>query len=163
MTKEELAKKRGVKILKDAPSPSEALLTAKPRSKGTSRATAKKPVVKTDNPAPVKTIAQGDVGPSIPEPTDVPSVTEKKPLGITDTKEPIKNKGGRPKTRTEAVKIANIAIPLSVYNDMTAHALAVYDNNLTGYINTLIKRDLDANLDNYKQVSAFMKKAKGIL
>ena len=159
MTKEELAKKRGIKISKETPSPSEALLTAKPRPQKAVRTATKKRAVK-KTATPIKS-------PAKPSPEKIEQADEPKTAVINQTKsnpvpEPVKNKGGRPKIRTEAVKIANIAIPLSVYNDMTAHALAVYDNNLTGYINSLIRKDLDANLDNYKKVSAVMRKAKGL-
>lgn len=72
-----------------------------------------------------------------------------------------KNKGGRPKTRTEDVKIANIAIPESIYSDMSEYALALYNGNMTAYINALIKNDLENNLKTYKTVCSAMKKAKG--
>lgn len=57
---------------------------------------------------------------------------------------------GRPRTKTEDEKIINIAIPLSVYKKMNLAKLQ-YNNNLTLYINSLIERDLDENLEKYKE------------
>ncbi len=166
MTKEELAKKRGIKINQEVVSPSEALLTARVEPKKSSgpaagKSSAKKPAaaIKSSPKAPTKsTVANKEPIPSGSQ--DITSETPKIVV-VPNNPAPVKNKGGRPKTRTEEVKIANIAIPLSVYENMTEHALALYDNNLTGYVNALIRKDLEANLDNYKKVSAFMKKAKG--
>ena len=164
MTKEELAKKRGIVVSKEAVSPSDALVTTKPApaKKTTAKTVAKKaaskknPVVKKAAPAKksaAKPKAEAKTAPvkAAPNPAPVKIAVAEKP----------KNKGGRPKTRTEEVKILNIAIPLSVYNNMNDHAVALFGNNMTEYINSLIKKDLDINLDNYKKISAMMKKAIG--
>lgn len=68
----------------------------------------------------------------------------------TDTKKEKKKTIGRPRTKTEEEKIINIAIPLSVYKKMNLAKLQ-YNNNLTLYINSLIERDLDENLERYKE------------
>lgn len=162
MTKEELAKKRGVKISQEKPSPSEALLTTKPQTKKNTKPAPKKKVNTSKSTVSVNKKPADVPSPVMPEPVKEQQEKAEKPVLLKDLAVPARNKGGRPRTRTEEVKIANIAIPVSVYNDMTAHALAVYNNNLTGYINALIKKDLDANLENYKKVSAFMQQAKGV-
>lgn len=56
---------------------------------------------------------------------------------------------GRPRTKTEDEKIINIAVPLSVYKKINV-AKIQYNNNLTLYINSLIERDLNENLEKYK-------------
>ena len=60
MTKEELAKKRGIKISKETPSPSEALLTAKPRPQKAVRTATKKRAVK-KTATPIKSPAKLDI------------------------------------------------------------------------------------------------------
>ncbi len=153
MTKQELLKKRGIKINEETLSPSESLLTAKPDK--ADKATVKKTPTSNKNREAGK---KSDEEVIIPHPEAVENGTSKEAL--PENKE--KNKGGRPRKRTEPYKILNIGVPVSVYEDVYQYALPLYDNNMTVYINTLIKKDLEANIDSYKKVSAMMKKAKGI-
>ncbi len=164
MTKQELLRKRGIKINEETLSPSESLLTAKPNK--ADKATAKKASTSKKTQVAEKK-SKEDLPPKnavneekviLPQPEVDESVTSKEVL--SEKKE--KNKGGRPRKRTEPYKILNIGVPISVYEDVYQYALPLYDNNMTVYINTLIKKDLESNIDSYKQVRAMMKKAKGI-
>ncbi len=180
MTKEEFAKKKGIKLNKATQNPSEALITTIPvlssdtktsndlalKKTDEKKVTEKKPAqnIKSGGskkkPAPSKNKSKTTI--KVSQMESVKPASDKKEQTVSDQQiQPAKNKGGRPKTRTEDVKIANIAIPVSVYNDMTEYALALYNSNLTQYINNLIKKDLDENLKTYKTVSNAMKKAKG--
>ena len=166
MTKEELAKKRGLKVTKETISPSEALVTTKPAPKksASKNSSAKKKVSSEPKSLVKESAVSAPATPKIlpqkvsEEPEILQEPVETKQNAVVDLP---KNKGGRPKTRTEDVKIANIAIPQSVYNDMTEYAIILYNSNMTEYINTLIKRDLEQNIDNYKRVSDVMRQAKG--
>lgn len=62
-----------------------------------------------------------------------------------------KRKVGRPKTKLEDTKTINIAVPVSVLDKLNVIKIC-YGNNLTQYINQLIKKDIDANYDNYKNI-----------
>ena len=57
---------------------------------------------------------------------------------------------GRPRTKTGQEKVINIAVPLSIYKKMNLAKLQ-YNNNLTLYVNSLIERDLEENLEKYKE------------
>ena len=59
---------------------------------------------------------------------------------------------GRPKTKTEATRTINVAIPVSMLEKIDT-AKICYGNNLTLYINKLIERDIDANYENYKNIA----------
>lgn len=178
MTKQELAKKKGLKYTGESQTPAEAMITTKPvaesvpiekDSKKEDEAPARKTVA-----SGKKSIARKNTAPSKKKSSTSPKsqkTTAKKSSQSAPAKkaeevvpvasEPVKNKGGRPKTRTEAVKIANIAIPESVYGEMSEYALAIYNGNMTEYINTLIRKDLQKNLKKYKEVVDVMKRAKG--
>lgn len=67
-----------------------------------------------------------------------------------------KNKGGRPRTKTEPCKVINIAVPESVYANMNI-AKMCYGNNMTLYVNRLIEKDLEANQEEYKQFAEKLK------
>lgn len=70
-----------------------------------------------------------------------------------------KRKVGRPRTKTEPTKNINIAIPVSVLEQMEV-AKTCYNNNITLYINTLIKNDLDANFDEYTTIANSLNRFK---
>ena len=169
MTKEELAKKRGVKLAKETQTPSEALVTTKneqtkaPDPKQAKEKPKKETAdVKKKAPVKAKTAAKASSQKPAPKKAESkPAHAEEPREKLVKEEKPSKNKGGRPKTRTEKVKIANIAIPESVFNNMSEYALVLYNSNMTEYINTLIRKDLEENLKNYKTVAAAMKKAKG--
>ena len=67
-----------------------------------------------------------------------------------------KKKVGRPKVKTEETKTVNIAIPLSILKQIEIAKIA-YNNNLTQYINDIIKNDLESNIDRYKQIYDLLK------
>lgn len=60
-----------------------------------------------------------------------------------------KKKVGRPKTKTEECKTVNIAIPISLLEQVNV-AKKIYNDNMTLYINKLIERDLEENSEKYK-------------
>ena len=68
-----------------------------------------------------------------------------------ENKDPVKKKPGRPKTKTEETKTINIAVPVSVLEKIDI-AKVCYGNNLTCYINRLIKKDIEANYEEYKNI-----------
>jgi len=59
-----------------------------------------------------------------------------------------KKKVGRPKEKTEPEKTINISVPVSVLEKMHIAKLK-YQNNLTKYVNAVIKADLDKNFEKY--------------
>lgn len=63
-----------------------------------------------------------------------------------------KRKVGRPKTKTEETKTINIAVPISVLEKMDV-AKVCYGNNLTGYINKLIEKDMEIHYDEYVNIN----------
>ena len=78
-----------------------------------------------------------------------------KPKKVTPAKtvkpSPEKKKVGRPKVKTEPTKTINIAVPISVLEQVEI-ALAKYQGNLTEYINAIILNDLNVNFDNYQTI-----------
>jgi hypothetical protein len=65
------------------------------------------------------------------------------------TEEPkAKKKTGRPKVKKGEYKTINIAVPVDVLKQMEVAKLT-YGNNLTAYVNAVIKADLDDNYDKY--------------
>ena len=85
---------------------------------------------KVSEPAPV----------SIPDPVEI----EAAPLKV-------KKKPGRPKTKTEPEKTINISVPVSLLEKMEI-AKAKHGNNLTRYVNAVIRADLDAHFEEYKNI-----------
>lgn len=70
-----------------------------------------------------------------------------------------KRKVGRPRTKTEPTKNINIAIPISILEQMDT-AKVCYENNITLYINTLVKNDLEANFDEYENIANSLNRFK---
>lgn len=60
-----------------------------------------------------------------------------------------KAKGGRPSNGE--VKRITLAIPVELYEQMEYGANLFHKGNKTAYINALIKKDLDDNLEKYKE------------
>ena len=172
MTREELAKRKGMKYTSVTQTPAEAMITT-PVTK--SAPIEKDDVIKTAEDAPAKkTTRKSKPAPKKKVSSAPPkakkssakassrSIPKKKiEKAVSAAIEPVKNKGGRPKTRTEPVKIANIAIPESVYSKVSDYALSIYNSNLTEYINALIRKDLEKNLKKYKEVVEVLNRAKG--
>lgn len=65
---------------------------------------------------------------------------------------PVKKKVGRPKVKTEDETLINIAIPISVYEQMNI-AKACYGGNLTKYVNAVIIKDLAENYTKYETIN----------
>lgn len=92
--------------------------------------------------------------------TDTPSVAspelqpKKETVAAVQTKiesESTKGKVGRPKVKTEPTKTINIAVPVSLMEKVEI-AKCKYNNNLTEYINAIIRADIEANMDKYNQL-----------
>lgn len=81
---------------------------------------------------------------------DPKKVTPKAEPIQTPEEAPVKKRAGRPKTKTEDCKTINIAVPVSVLEKMDV-AKAMYNGNLTLYINKLIEKDLEANYQRYEE------------
>lgn len=69
-----------------------------------------------------------------------------------ESKNKVKKRVGRPKTKTEETRTINIAVPISVLEKMDV-AKVCYGNNLTGYINKLIEKDIAANYNKYETIN----------
>ena len=63
----------------------------------------------------------------------------------------VKKKPGRPKTKTEPEKTINISVPISLLEKMEI-AKAKHGNNLTKYVNAVIKSDIEAHFEEYKNI-----------
>ena len=83
---------------------------------------------------------------SEPAPVSVPD-----PVEIEAAPPKVKKKPGRPKTKTEPEKTINISVPVSLLKKMEI-AKAKHGNNLTRYVNAIIKADLDAHFEEYKNI-----------
>ena len=90
-----------------------------------------------------------------------PHSTTAKPEEISapaavQTEEPkSKKKTGRPKVKKGEYKTINISVPVDVLKLMEVAKLK-YGNNLTAYVNAVIKADLDANYEKYQQLQELM-------
>lgn len=72
------------------------------------------------------------------------------------TDEPkMKKKTGRPKVKEGEYKTINISVPVDVLKMMEVAKLK-YGNNLTAYVNAVIKADLDSNYQKYQQLQELM-------
>jgi len=76
---------------------------------------------------------------------------EEKTAPAAEPEEPKQKKKGRPKIKTEKCKTINIAIPVSMLEKMEVAKLK-YSNNLTAYVNAVIKSDLDTNYEQYLEI-----------
>ena len=144
MTKEELAKKKGMKVKENAQTAAESLILTKPsektekkedkKEKKESEKVEKKPVakeVKKEQPKEVKEEKKAVVTASEP--------VEAKPTG----------KAGRPKGRP-CVKVT-INVPEEDIDLMNIAAGISHKGNLSSYVISLIEKDLAAN-DVYKKI-----------
>lgn len=93
------------------------------------------------------------------EPKTTVSVPDEEPKAAVEPKttkkaeEPKeKRRVGRPKTKTEATKTINIAVPVSVLEKLDTVKVC-YGNNLTQYINKLIEKDIAENYDKYVMIA----------
>lgn len=67
--------------------------------------------------------------------------------------QPTKRKAGRPTTKDvkNTCRNINVAIPIALL-DQWEDIKIVHGSNLTGYITKLIKKDMDANYEHYKNI-----------
>ena len=82
------------------------------------------------------------------EDVTAPSVVEKDPPKA-------KKKTGRPKVKMGEYKTINISVPVETLAKMEV-AKVKYGNNLTAYVNAVIKADLDANYERYEELQKLL-------
>lgn len=84
------------------------------------------------------------------------AIAEELTVRGTPKKKTINGKyAGRKKTKIEPEKVINIAVPVSLYDQMNIAKLK-YNNNLTAYVNDLIQKDISKNLDTYKEIQRLL-------
>ena len=76
---------------------------------------------------------------------------ETAPAAVQPETPKAKKKTGRPKVKEGEYKTINISVPVDVLKLMEVAKLK-YGNNLTAYVNAVIKADLDANFEKYQQL-----------
>ena len=90
---------------------------------------------------------------------DFTAKMKKDPHSMTSTsegKESVEKKPvGRPKVKNGEYKTINISVPVDVLKKMEVAKLK-YGNNLTAYVNAVIKADLDANYDKYVELQTLL-------
>lgn len=141
MTKEELAKKKGMKLPEKKQSPAETLLTASATREEKS-SVPESP--KTEN-KPAK--ASRKSAPAVP--ADVPD-TENAAGAEQETK---RARAGRPKGPGYTKISANIQNDF--YDWMTIAAGIGHKGNISGYLNSLIEKDLLENGEIYSRIKNF--------
>ena len=141
MTKEELAKKKGIKNTQNTQTAAESILTTQPKTES----------IKEDKKEPKKETK--------PKTTTSKSNTTKKtttPKKTTAKKEEPKveeiNKAGRPKGKPSTKISLNVP---DEYLELVNIAAGInYKGNTSSYIVELIKKDLEANGKVYEQIKA---------
>lgn len=81
--------------------------------------------------------------------------TKKEEAAVNQSVVKEKNKAGRP-SKGEVKKIS-LAIPTELLEDIEIAAI-FYKGNKTAYINSLIKQDLEANLEKYKEFKSMLER-----
>ncbi len=66
-----------------------------------------------------------------------------------------KKKTGRPKIKEGEYKTINISVPVSMLEQMEVAKLK-HGNNLTAYVNAVIRADLNANYEKYLQLQELL-------
>ena len=77
------------------------------------------------------------------------------PAAVQTEKPKAKKKTGRPKVKEGDYKTINISVPVDILKKMEVAKLK-YGNNLTAYVNAVIKADLDANLTKYIELQTLL-------
>lgn len=86
------------------------------------------------------------------DPHSTTAKSEETSPAAVQTEEPkAKKKTGRPKVKEGEYKTINISVPVDVLKLMEVAKLK-YGNNLTAYVNAVIKTDLDENYKKYEQL-----------
>ncbi len=81
-----------------------------------------------------------------------PIPEEKAAPAAVQTEQPkAKKKTGRPKVKEGEYKTINISVPVDILKQMDVAKLK-YGNNLTAYVNAVIKADLDVNYSKYEEL-----------
>ena len=84
-------------------------------------------------------------------------VSEPTPVSVPDHVEieaappKVKKNPGRPKTKTEPEKTINTSVPISILEKMEI-AKVKHGNNLTRYVNAVIKADIEAHFEEYMNI-----------
>ncbi len=89
-----------------------------------------------------------------PAPDPVPESEPKESTPAAAVPAP-KKKRGRPKVKTEPERTINISVPVEILEKMDI-AKCCYGNNLTAYVNAVIKADLEAHLEEYERIKNVM-------
>lgn len=77
------------------------------------------------------------------------------PAAVQTEEVKAKKKVGRPKVKEGTFKTINISVPVDILEKMEVAKLK-YGNNLTAYVNAVIKADLDTNYEKYLQLQRLM-------
>ena len=77
------------------------------------------------------------------------------PVAVQTEEPKAKKKTGRPKVKEGDYKTINISVPVPVLEQMEVAKLK-YGNNLTAYVNAVIKADLDANYSKYVELQTLL-------
>ena len=144
MTKEELAKKKGLKTKETAQTAAESLILSKP-------------VTKEEPKAEKKEKKSAEVKEKKTETKAAPTVQEKPVKEVKKADEPVQkaeiaeatSRAGRPKGRP-AVKVT-VNVPEEDIELMNIAASIVFKGNVSSYIVSLIEKDIAAN-DVYKKI-----------
>ena len=89
-----------------------------------------------------------------PAPTKNPKVP-KKVTRIKKDGTKAKSNAGRPITKTEPTHTTNVDIPQELFDKFQKYKQAM-GGTMTAYVNRLIRKDLEANEDLYKQITEMM-------
>lgn len=90
------------------------------------------------------------------DPHSTTAKSEETSPAAVQTEEPkAKKKTGRPKVKEGEYKTINISVPIPILEQMEVAKLK-YRNNLTAYVNAVIKADLDANYEKYLKVQEML-------
>ncbi len=86
-----------------------------------------------------------------------PHSTTPKPddIVVPATRSEGRKKTGRPKVKHGEYKTINISVPVEMLNQMEVAKLK-YGNNLTAYVNAVIRADLEMNYQKYLQLQEIM-------
>ena len=137
MTKEELAKKKGIKNTQNTQTAAESILTTQPKA---------------EEPKEEKKAPKKETKPKTKTTPSKPS-TPKKPVAKKEEKKIEEvNKAGRPKGKPSTKISLNVP---DEYLELVNIAAGInYKGNTSSYIVELIKKDLEANGKVYEQIKA---------
>lgn len=156
MTKDELAKKRGLAIKNEDKSPSDALLTVPTKEQPKKSNDTQKPVATKQN---ASTSVVNKSTKAAPNPLNQAKKLQSKEVNTikaTVSSETTKeSKIGRPKGPD--TKKLSLNVPEEYTEYITIAAGIKYKGNISSYINALIKKDIDENGKVYNQIKELTK------